>query len=105
MFYLTWTDIGKESQTPHIHTEDGNHLLPHPAGGFEKGSIATHRDDIVGIEVIVLKDAVGTDVKTLVERQEVVIFLVYIDLCVVLGETGKHLLDRCRLLGLIDVAE
>ena len=63
------------------------------------------RDDKVCIEVITLEDAVSTDVKTLVERQEIVILLVYVDLGIVLREAGKHLLDRCRLLGLIDVAE
>ena len=50
------SDIGQESQSPHVHAENGNILMPHPAGSLQESTVTTHGDDEIGFEGIALED-------------------------------------------------
>ena len=74
------TDIRQKTETPHIDTEDGNLLLPHPTGGLQERTVATHRDYKIRIEVITREHLRGIRHDMLVVAQEIVIFLIDIHL-------------------------
>ena len=99
------THISQESQTPHVHTQDRYLLLPHPTGGLEKSSVATHGDHEIGIEVVAFEHLHIVQVGMVMVEQEFIIFLIHVQLCPKDREHGQHLLNRCRLLFLIDIAK
>ena len=105
MLYLRRSYVGKKAQPAHIHANDGVALVAYPARCLEKRSVAPHGDDVVGLEVIALEHPVYLHVDMQSVGEKLIEFLVYIHLCLLLGEEGEDFLYRHRLLGLVDVAE
>ena len=105
VFDIIGTDVGKESQTPHVDTEDGDILMPYAARCLKERTVATHGDDEVGIKIIAGKHLGGVDTKTLIVFQEVIVLHIDIELRIVVGDTREHLLDAGGFTGLIDIAE
>ena len=103
--YLRRTHIGQETQSSHVDTHDGEPFRPHPAGCLEEGAVASHGDDKVHIEVVIIEDTVGMHVNMQILGEKVMEFLVHTDLRLPLREEGQHFLYGSRFLGLIDVAE
>ena len=99
------TYISQKTQTPHVHTQDRNLLLPHPAGSLEERTVATHRDHEIGIEVITLEHLGSVQVVKMMVAQESIIVFIHIQLGTEDREHGQHLLNRCRLLHLIAIAK
>ena len=99
------TYISQKTQTPHVHTQDRNLLLPHPAGSLEERTVATHRDHEIGIEVITLEHLGSVQVVKMMVAQESIIVFIHVQLGTEDREHGQHLLNRCRLLHLIAIAK
>ena len=105
MFKIIETDIGEESQSPGVHAKNRDVFIPNTTGCLQKRSVAPHREHEVGIEIITREYLGGIYLQMLVVLQILVVFAVDIQLCAKLVERGEHLLNRGRLLRLVDIAK
>ncbi len=103
--YLGGQHIGKKSEPPHIDTNDGRALRPHLARRLQEGAVATHRDNIVHVEVVVLEHAGCLHLHVLAPGKEVVESTFHIHLGVAFLQIRKNPLDGSRLLGLVLIAK
>ena len=103
--YLARQHIGEKAQSSHVHTDDRRFLGTHPARRLEESAVATHRDDIIHIKVIVLEHARRIDMEMLVAGQELIISILEINLSPLLVEVIKDFFDASRLLGLVFIAK
>ena len=103
--YLTRKHVGKEAQPTHVHTNDRRTLGTHPASRLEEGAIATHRDDVIHIEVVIFKDARRPYLQVLHLGEEVVEETFDIHFCILFVEVRKDSHDGSRLLSLVFIAK
>ena len=103
--YLTRQDIRKEAQASHIDADDRSTLGTHTACRLEEGTITTHGDDVIDIEVVVLEDSSDIQLQMLVTCQEVIIGTFHIHLSPTLVEIIEDDFDGSRLLGLVFIAK
>ena len=103
--YLTRQDIRKEAQASHIDADDRSTLGTHTARRLEEGTITTHGDDVIDIEVVVLEDSGDIQLQMLVTCQEVIIGTFHIHLSPTLVEIIEDDFDGSRLLGLVFIAK
>lgn len=104
MLYLTRTDVCKETQPSHVHTQDGYLLVTHHACRTEEGTVTAHGDDKISIKSGTIKNTCHPHIHVLV-LQEMKKLLLHRDFRLTLRETCQHLHDRYRLLGLVSVAD
>ena len=97
--------VGKESQPTHVHADDGRAFRSHAAGGLQEGSVSTHRNHIVDVEIVFVEHARSLHRQMLVARDELVERTFHINLCLPLGQIRENLLYGGRFLGLELVAE
>ena len=98
-------DIGKEAQTTHVHSNDGNLLAAYAACRLEKRAVASHGYDKVSIEVPVAKNMVDRHGKATSIDEEAVELAVNVHFRPALLERGDDIVDEGRLLDLVSVAE
>ena len=103
--YLARKYVGKKTQSTHVHTNDRRTLGAHPASSLEEGAIATHRDDVIHIEVIIFKDACRPYLLVLHLGEEVVEETFNIHFCILFVEVRKDSHDGSRLLSLVFIAK
>ena len=102
---LGGSNVGEETQPPHVHAQDGYLLSPHAVGRLQERAVAPHRNGEVGSEVVAGEHAGVRHVEQLTLSQKVVVLAVDQQFCPEAGEAGKHFLDGSRLLGLVNIAE
>ena len=98
-------NVGKETQPSHVDADDGNVLFAHTACRLEEGAVAAHRHNEVGIEVIARKNIVDAQCRTPGIDKEVVELAVDVYLGTVFLQRAADVVDECRLLGLLNIAE
>ena len=77
--HLARQHISQEAQSPHIDTDDGCSLGSHSAGSLEEGAVASHGDDIIHIEVVILENSCRLHIDVLAAGEELVIGILHID--------------------------
>ena len=105
IFYLAGHHVGKESQTPHVHADDGCAFRPYAAGSFQEGSVAPHRHHVVHVEVVFVEHPRSLHRQMLVASDELVERTFHVNLCLPLSQIRQYLLYGSRFLGLELVAK
>ena len=77
--HLARQHISQETQSPHIDTDDGCSLGSHSAGSLEEGAVASHGDDIIHIEVVILEHSCRLHIDVLTAGEKLVIGILHID--------------------------
>ena len=65
--------VGKESEVPHIDSEDWNILPPHPAGGPEESAVTAKRHRKIGLYISPREHSGGLDVEMQRRRKVLVV--------------------------------
>ena len=87
--------VGKEAQSPHVYTDNGNLLAAHSVSRHEESAVAAHRDDEVGREVVAVECFYAVETDAPVRAYEFAIFAVdgKPDAC--FAQDVKHALKLC----------
>ena len=103
--YIAGIDICQKSQPAHVDAHQGDAAVAHTGCCAQKGAVASHRDGKVGIEAVIVKHLHMLYQQVQRVGEKGVIFPVYRHRSTVAVECGQQIADRCRLLGLVGVAE
>ena len=105
--YLVGVDTSKETQTSHVYSDDGYLLVVYVVGTLEESTVATHRDDEVGTEVIPLERRNLLEQRCLgIDAQnEVIELLLYHHLGTTLCQKLEKTEYLCRLFLLVSITK
>ena len=102
---LSRQHVSQKSQSAHIHANDGYLLGADTHRCLEERTVATHRDDEVGIEVVAVEHFNTSEVEHVLGREKVVKLTVEHHTLTARLQKRQHTQERSRLTRLERVAE